>query len=319
MQLKGFHHLTAITGDAGGNRDFYTGPLGMRLVKKTVNQDDVSAYHLFYADGKATPGTDITFFDWPAPRERRGTHSIARTGFRVGGNKSLNYWSERLRELSVKHGGVLERDGRETLEFEDPEGQRLSLVVDEKRAGGNPWEKSPVPAEHQILGLGPIVISVPELESTEAILTKLMEMRRVREYQAAATDGSAGTSTVHVYEMGEGGPSAELHVAVEPGLRPASQGAGGVHHVAYRVPTFDEYEQWEERLKQFRVPSSGPVDRYYFRSLYFREPNGILFELATDGPGFATDEPMEALGERLALPPFLEPRRKEIEAGLKPL
>jgi glyoxalase family protein len=319
MQLKGIHHLTAITADARGNRGFYTGALGLRLVKKTVNQDDVSAYHLFYADGLATPGTDITFFDWPAPREHRGTHSIVRTGFRVGSAESLRYWSDRLGELSVKHTEVAERGGRAMIDFEDPEGQRLRLVVDEKRAGGNPWEKSPVPAEHQILGLGPITISVPTLDATDAILTQLMEMREVREFQSVASDGSSGSSSVHVYEMGDGGPSSELHVAVEPGLRPASQGAGGVHHVAFRVPTFEEYDQWDERLKKLRIPSSGPVDRYYFRSLYFREPNGILFELATDGPGFGSDEPMESLGEKLALPPFLEPRRKEIEAGLKPL
>jgi glyoxalase family protein len=319
MQLKGFHHLTAVTADARGNRGFYTGPLGLRLVKKTVNQDDVSAYHLFYADGAGSPGTDITFFDWPARRERRGTHSIVRTGFRVPSAESLNYWSGRLGELGIAHSEIAERDGRARMEFEDPEGQRLALVVDEKRAGGKPWEKSPVPAEHQILGLGPITISVPTIEATDAILTQLMEMRKVREYEAPASDGSAGRSMVSVYEMGDGGPSSELHVAVEPDSKPASQGAGGVHHVAFRVPTFEEYDRWDERLRKLRIPSSGPVDRYYFRSLYFREPNGILFELATDGPGFASDEPMETLGEKLALPPFLEPRRAEIEAGLKPI
>ncbi len=326
MQLRGFHHLTAITGDIAGNRKFFTDLLGMRLVKKTVNQDDVSAYHLFYADGRARPGTDVTFFDWPMPREQRGTHSIARTGLRVP-TSSLSYWHDRLRERGVTHRDVVERDGRQVIDFDDPEGQRLSLVADLTVAAENEnaWEKSPVPAEHQIRGLGPITISVPRRDPTDAVLTELMGMRRTREYKAAASDGSEGSSPsrVFVYESGADGealgPAGELHVAVEPHLRPAHQGAGGVHHVAFRVLTYEEYDQWTERLRTAGVPQSGPVDRYYFRSLYFREPNGILFELATDGPGFASDEPMDQLGERLALPPFLEPRRTAIEAGLKPI
>ena len=318
-QLTGFHHLTAVTADAKGNRAFYTDTLGMRLVKKTVNQDDVSAYHLFYADGRGSPGTDITFFDWPSPRERRGTHSIVRTGLRVAGPDGLKYWAGRLADRGVKRGDVIVRDGRPTLDLEDPEGQRLSLVADDGEWTPRPWEKSPVPAEHQVRGLGPITISVPEVESTDVVLTGVMGMRPVRQYQGHSSDGSEKTVTVHVYEMGKGGSAAELHVAEEPHLPPARNGAGGVHHVAFRVPTFDEYDQWYERLRQLRVPNSGPVDRFYFRSLYFREPNGILFELATDEPGFAADEPMETLGEKLALPPFLEGRRKAIEAGLKPI
>jgi glyoxalase family protein len=312
MQIPGFHHLTAVSADASGNHAFYTGVLGLRLVKKTVNQDDVSAYHLFYADGKASPGSDITFFDWPVGRERRGTNSIARTGFRVAAG-SLDYWAGRLQSK------IINRGERQTIEFEDPEGQRLSIVADDREGPAHPWAKSPVPAEHQIRGLGPITLSVPTLPLTDKILTRLMEMRPTRQFSAPPSDASAGESIVHVYEMGDGGAHAELQVAVEPDLPAAEQGAGAVHHVAFRVPTVEEYEEWNQRLQAFRVPSSGPVDRYYFRSLYFREPNGILFELATDGPGFATDESMEHLGENLALPPFLEPRRAQIEAGLKPL
>ncbi|NDV87734.1 ring-cleaving dioxygenase [Aurantimonas aggregata] len=312
LALKGIHHLTAITADAPGNLRFYTQLLGLRLVKKTVNQDDTSAYHLFYADGKATPGTDITFFDWPAPRERRGTHAISRTALRVAGSDSLAYWRERLVSAGVDVGAVRDLDGRASLDFEDPEGQRLRLVDDGGKGEANPWDASTVPAEHQIRGLGPITISVPDLSRTAPILTVLMNMREARSYE----DGGA---TVHVFEMGEGGPAAELHVAVEPGLPQASQGAGGVHHVAFRAADIDELHQWTERLKGFRLPSSGEVERYYFRSLYFREPNGILFEIATDGPGFAVDEPMESLGESLSLPPFLEGKRASIEANLKPL
>jgi glyoxalase family protein len=320
MFLTGFHHLTAVTANAPANHHFYTQVLGLRLVKKTVNQDDTSAYHLFYADGLASPGTDITFFDWPVTRERRGTRSIARTGFRVPSEASLHYWARRLTELKVPHRDIVPIDGRPTLAFEDPEGQRLALLAEGDPSPAHPWEKSPVPAEHQVRGLGPITLSIPDLARTAPVLTDLMNMMKVREYTAPSTDGSEAPAAVHVYQMAPaGGPATELHLAVEPHLPPAHAGAGGVHHVAFRTPTFEQYDQWAERLQQARVPSSGPVDRYYFRSLYFREPNGILFEIATDGPGFAADEPLDHLGEQLALPPFLEPRRQQIEARLKPL
>lgn len=311
MQLTGIHHLTAVTSDAPRNHRFYTETLGLRLVKKTVNQDDVSAYHLFYADGVASPGSDITFFDWPVEREKRGTHSIIRTALRVSGADTLEWWKQRFAAAGVTHSGIVDRDGRSTLDFEDFEGQRLSLVDDGGAGESHPWQRSPVPAEHQIRGLGPITISVPELSPTELVLTQVMGMTRVREFATNA-------SQTHVYQMGPGGASAELHVAVEPELPPARPGAGGVHHVAFRIPDTD-YNAWAERLKQARIPNSGPVDRFWFRSLYFREPNGVLFEIATDGPGFATDEPLARLGETLSLPPFLESQRKEIEAGLKPL
>lgn len=310
MQLTGIHHLTAVTAQARRNHEFYTRTLGLRLVKKTVNQDDVSAYHLFYADGAASPGCDLTFFDWPAPREKRGTRSVVRTGMRVCGDAPLAWWLDRFRTEGVAHGGVVEWFGRKAIEFEDFEGQRLALVADAGAPTGKPWERSPVPPEMQIAGLGPIVISVPELAPTAEVLTHVLAMRE------RGTDGKNGSVTV--FEMGPGGPGAELHVRVE-GAGTARQGAGGVHHVAFRVPTDEQYLAWARKLEEMGVPSSGPVDRFYFKSLYFREPGGVLFELATDGPGFATDEKLEALGERLALPPFLEGRRREIEAGLKPL
>ena len=315
MQLTGIHHLTAVSADAPGNVTFYTRVLGMRLVKKTVNQDDVSAYHLFYADALARPGTDLTFFDWPAAPERRGTHSISRTALRVAGEPTLQWWRQHLAKAGVRHGDIALRDGRLTLDFEDLEGQRLSLVDDGGAGEAHPWQRSPVPVEHQIRGLGPITLSVPELKPTDSVLTSVMNMREVRTYPHPEN----AADTVHVYAMGEGGPAAELHVAVQRDLPAARQGAGGVHHVAFRTPDEAQYDAWADRLRDMRIPNSGKVDRFYFRSLYFREPNGILFEIATDGPGFATDEPLESLGEKLALPPFLEPRRRQIEAGLKPL
>ncbi|MCJ2011616.1 ring-cleaving dioxygenase [Methylobacterium sp. J-076] len=308
MQLTGIHHLTAVTARAADNLAFYTRVLGMRLVKKTVNQDDVSAYHLFYADGLASPGSDITFFDWPAAPERRGAGSISRTHLRVAGG--LDRWCERLDRAGARRGAPEMRDGRLTLDFEDPEGQRLALVDDGGAGEAHPWDRSPVPAPEQIRGLGPIRLAVAQPARTEAVLTGLLGMRRERSFDAPE-------GQITVYGMGPGGPAAEIQL-LHDGSAPARAGAGGVHHVAFRIPDAD-HEAWADRLRSHRVPSSGPVDRYYFRSLYFREPNGILFEIATDGPGFASDEPLDSLGERLALPPFLEPRRAEIEAGLAPL
>ena len=314
MELKGIHHLTAVSAKIRDNHRFYTQTMGMRLVKRSVNQDDVSAYHLFYADAKGTPGSDLTFFDWPVPPERRGTHAITRTSLRVAGESALDWWARRLREHRVSTGDVVERDGRLTIDFEDPEGQRLSLVDDGGEGEAFPWNRSPVPAECQIRGLGPIVMSVPNLRPTDALLRNVTSMRPVRDYPHPDNP----KDTVHVYEMGPGGPRAELHVAVQPGLAPAQPGAGGVHHVAFRTPD-DDYDAWADRLNSLRVPNSGKVDRYWFRSLYFREPNGILFEIASDGPGFSVDEDLETLGEKVVLAPFLEPHRAEIVSKLKPI
>ena len=315
MDLLGIHHLTAISAKIRDNHRFYTQVLGMRLVKRSVNQDDVRAYHLFYADAKGSPGTDLTFFDWPAPREQRGAHSIVRTGLRVNGTNTLTWWLGRFDEMRVPHGEVTERDGRVTLDFEDPEGQRLSLV-DDGGAGDPPatWHNSPVPTEHQIRGLGPITISVPVLEPTGVLLTRVLNMHQARDYRHP--DNPA--NRVHVFAMGDGGAHAELHVAVQPELRPARQGAGGVHHVAFRTPDA-EYDAWANRLSEQHIPNSGKVDRYWFRSLYLREPNGVLFEIATEGPGFAVDEDAAMLGEKVVLPPFLEAQRQEIVANLLPI
>jgi glyoxalase family protein len=314
MDLTGIHHLTAVSARIRDNYRFYTGPMGMRLVKRSVNQDDVSAYHLFYADAKGSPGTDLTFFDWPVPPERRGGRSIVRTALRVNGGETLAWWQGRLRELGVMTGEIIERDGRWTLDLEDPEGQRLSLIDDGGAGEAHPWDRSPVPAERQIRGLGPITLSVPDLQLTDAVLQQVMKMRPVRTYPHPDN----ATQTVHVYEMGLGGPAAELHVGVQPDLPPGRQGAGGVHHVAFRSPDSD-YDAWADRLNELGVPNSGKVDRFWFHSLYFREPNGILYEIASDGPGFGVDEDEATLGEKIVLAPFLEPRRDEIVRNLKPL
>jgi glyoxalase family protein len=253
MQLGGIHHLTAISAKPRENLAFYTGLLGMRLVKKTVNQDDVSAYHLFYADGKANPGTDLTFFDFPAAPELRGTNSISRTGLRVAGEKALGYWRDRLKKAGVETRDIIEVDGRLTQPFEDGEGQRLVLIDDSGAGPASPWEKSPVPAEHQIRGLGPIVLTVHDLSRTTFVLAEVMNMRRVREYAAHGAQ-------IHVFEMGEAreesNPAAELHVLEDKTSPIARQGAGGVHHVAFRTPDEAQYHAWTKRLTDLRIPTA---------------------------------------------------------------
>jgi len=313
MELHGIHHVTAVTARAAENHRFYTQVLGLRLVKKTVNQDDVSAYHLFYADGAGTPGTDLTFFDWPAAPEQRGTRSVVRTGLRVDGSAALDWWGERLATLGVVHDEPAQRDGRTVLDFEDAERQRLSLVADEGSGDvPHPWAQSPVPPEHQIRGLGPLMLSVPQPERSDRVFREVLNLQPTRTYDLAGR-------AVQVYQAGaQSGPGRELHLAGEAGGPSARPGAGGVHHLALRT-TLADYDAWAARLTELGMPNSGPVDRFWFRSLYFREPGGILIEIATDEPGFTADEPAETLGQSLSLPPFLEPRRREIEAGLVPL
>ncbi len=319
MELKGIHHVSAITADAKKNLHFYTEILGLRLVKKTVNQDDTSVYHLFYGDAIGNPGTELTFFEIPmAAANQNGVNSISTTSLRVRNDAALTYWKERLTKYQVDHEPIKERAGRLTLAFTDPEGQRLMLVSDENNegiAGGTPWKKSTVPQEVGLIGLGPVYLTVQQASLTAKMLTDLLGFRKKGTYPSHI----AGQPDIAVYETGEGGTGAEVHLEERNDLPPERMGRGGVHHVAFRVEDEQALREWIEHLKTVRIATSGFVDRFYFRSLYFREPNGILFELATDGPGFDTDEPLEHLGESLALPPFLEPQRADIEKKLKPL
>lgn len=319
MKFKGIHHVSALTASASRNFDFYTKVLGMRLVKKTVNQDDVSVYHLFYGDEKGNPGTELTFFEIPmAGQTREGNNSISATSLRVPSDRALEYWVERLDEHAVEREEIKERAGRLTLLFRDFEGQRIILVSDEHNegvAGGIPWEKGPVPAEYAIVGLGPVQLTVPDPVQTVKVLTELMGFRYKGQYASFVE----GQPEILVFETGEGGTGAEVHVEVRTDLPQERLGRGGVHHVAFRVEDEEELRSWISRISSVGFSNSGFVDRFYFRSLYFREPNGILFEVATDGPGFDTDEHIDHLGESLALPPFLEPKREQIEANLKPL
>ncbi|GAB1157537.1 ring-cleaving dioxygenase [Paenibacillus illinoisensis] len=319
MQIKGLHHVSALTAHAAENYRFYTNVMGLRLIKKTVNQDDVSVYHLFYGDEKGNPGTELTFFEIPmAGQTREGVNSISATSLRVPSDAALQYWIKRFDEYEVPHGEITNRGGRATLSFTDFENQRLILVSDENNTGvpgGKPWDQSPVPAEYGIVGLGPVHLTVQDASLTAAVLTELLGFRQKGTYPAFV----AGQPDVLVFESGEGGSGSEVHVEERNDLPIERPGRGSVHHVAFRVDNEEELKQWVERVRNYSFPNSGFVDRFYFRSLYFREANGILFELATDGPGFDTDEELAHLGESLALPPFLEGRRAEIEANLKPL
>lgn len=316
MQLGGIHHVTAVTANASGNVAFYTGVLGMRLVKKTVNQDDVSAYHLFYADEIGRPGTEMTFFDWSfAAPHRPGAGLVSATAFRVSGREALGWWAERLEEHGISSGEVREREGRAVLPFTDPEGQSLELVDDTGGGAepGVPWEKSPVEASRGIRGIEGVSLALSELGPTLEVMTRVMGFRRAAEY----TEDSHRVVTL---EVGPGGPGTEVRLVERPDLaRHRRVGAGGVHHVAFRAPDEGEHAAWRERLARAGLGVTPVIDRYYFRSIYFREPGGVLFEIATDGPGFAVDEDQDHLGENLSLPPFLEPHRREIEAGLVPL
>ena len=314
--LKGIHHVSAITAKAKENFDFYTKVLGMRLVKKSVNQDDTSVYHLFYADERGNPGTDLTFFEIPyAGHTYPGTNSISATSLRVPSDEALTYWKRRFEDYSVDHDDITTYSGRATLSFRDFEGQRLVLVSDEKNegvSGGAAWEKGPVPKDYAIYGLGPAELTVQSREKTAAILTDVMGFCLSRTYEKEGKE-------VNVYEVGAGGTGAEVHLIEDADLPRERPGRGSVHHVAFRVENQEELQKWVALIKELRIPNSGFVERYYFKSLYFREPNGILFELATDGPGFEGDESFEHLGEKLALPPYFEDQREEIEAKLKPL
>ncbi len=320
LELTGIHHVSSISGNLPINRDFYTGGLGMRLVKKSVNQDATTMYHLFYADGLGTPGTDVTFFDYPgAAPNRNGTGEVAEIGLRVAGDDVLSFWRERFAELGVEHDGLTERAGLPALPFRDQEGHRLALIQEPDETAtppGTPWERSTVPPPNSVLGLSTVTLAVAAADRTIPFMTDSLGFRVIGDKPAPT--GNDGDRDL-VLELGRGGPNATVLMEVRPNARRAQLGAGGVHHVAWRVPDAEKLAGWQQYLAGHVPGITRLIDRYYFRSVYFREPSGILFELATDGPGFDTDESVATMGTTLALPPFLEPQRSRIEANLRPL
>ncbi|MCM3761761.1 ring-cleaving dioxygenase [Alkalihalobacillus oceani] len=311
-ELKGVHHVTAITSSAEENYQFFTYVLGMRLVKKTVNQDDIRTYHLFFADDTGSPGTDMTFFDFPGiPKGSHGTNEISKTSFRVPSDAALDYWVKRFDRLEVEHTGIKEQFGKKTLSFVDFDDQHYQLISDENDSGvasGTPWQKGPVPLEYAITGLGPIFIRIANFDAFKELLEKVMLFKEIAE------EGS-----FHLFEAGEGGNGAQIIVEHNTVLPQARQGFGTVHHVAFRVEDRSVLEEWINRLPRFGLQTSGYVDRFFFESMYTRVAPQILFELATDGPGFMGDEPYETLGEKLSLPPFLEGKREQIESIVRPI
>lgn len=311
-QLKGLHHVTAITSSAERNYEFFTHVLGMRLVKKTVNQDDIQSYHLFFADDRGSAGTDMTFFDFPGiPKGLHGTNEIFKTSFRVPNDAALLYWQKRFDRLAVKHTGIDEQFGKKRISFVDYDDQQYQLVSDELNRGvapGIPWQRGPVPLEHAITGLGPLIIRVTNFDSFKEVLEKVLLFKEI------AQDGP-----FHLFEVGEGGNGASVVVEHNTSLPEARQGFGTIHHAAFRVENRAALDEWDQRMSGFGFSTSGYVNRHFFESLYVRVAPKILFEFATDGPGFMGDEPYETLGEKLSLPPFLEPKREQIEKLVRPI
>ncbi len=302
--IPGLHHVTAITGNAGRNFDFYAGLLGLRLVKRTVNFDDPATYHLYYGDAAGSPGSVITFFVWPnGARGRQGAGQVAITSFAIP-QTALGYWVARLVQHAVRYEGPTRRFDEQVLAFRDPDGLSLELVARQGLEHGQSWDGAAVPPEYAIQGIHGVTLWEENPGRTAAMLNDHLAFRLVREeddrVRFAAGDEVADVVQAHGFWRGE-------------------VGVGTVHHVAWRTPDDEEEQQWREKLTRLGYDVTPVRDRQYFRSIYFREPGGVLFEIATDLPGFAVDEPAERLGTHLQLPPWLEPHRSRIEQSLPPL
>ncbi|MBD1222089.1 ring-cleaving dioxygenase MhqE [Virgibacillus halodenitrificans] len=307
--LLGIHHVTAMTDDAVRNYKFFTEVLGMRLVKKTVNQDDIHTYHTFFADDVGSPGTDMTFFDFPdVPKGASGSNSISRVGLRVPDDAALEYYLERFKAFGVKNEGIQELFDKKVLPFEEADGQKYQLFSDENNQGvapGKPWKNGPVPQDKAIYGLGPIEITVSYFDDFKKVLSEVYDMKPILE-----------EDNVTLFNVGEGGNGGQIILRKDE-TTPSRQGYGQVHHVSFRVKDHETIKKWEAKYNELGMGHSGNVDRFYFEALYTRVGD-ILIELSTDGPGFMDDEPYETLGESLALPPFLESKREYIEGQIRP-
>ncbi|MCM3176607.1 ring-cleaving dioxygenase [Cytobacillus horneckiae] len=309
-KISGHHHISMITKNARQNNYFYREVLGLRRVKMTVNQDDPSMYHLFYGDKTGSAGTELSFFEIPlVGRTYRGTNAITQIGLLLPTEASLHFWEKRFEAYGVQHGSITTYSNRPALHFEDAEGLRMVLMASngEKIEHWETWEKSNVPAEHQIMGMGTVEITVRRVDKLARTLTELFGYTEISRTEEEA-----------VFQSIQGEVFGEIVVKYLDG--PAEKpGRGSIHHLAIRAKDDEELAYWDEQVRARGFQSTGVVDRYYFKSLYFRESNGILFEIATDGPGFTIDGDIDTLGENLDLPPFLEERRAEIEQKLKPI
>jgi glyoxalase family protein len=306
--MSGIHHVTAISGKASRNVDFYTRTLGLRLVKKTVNFDDPGTYHLYYGDEQGKPGTILTFFPWEhAAPGRNGVGQAEETSFRIP-TESIGYWTQRLIEKGVPHQAPEKRFGEPVLAFTDPDGQNLALVGVAGASGEPAWSDGSIPAEHAIRGFHGVTLMLDKAAPTGAILTGVFGFKETRR------EGRLVRYTV------EGAPGNVVTIRETGGFLPGRMGRGSVHHIAFRAADDAQQADMAKKVRDdHRLAPTQQLDRNYFRSVYFREPGGILFEIATDQPGFAVDEQVASLGRDLKLPPFLEPHRREIEAALPPL
>jgi len=306
--ITGLHHVTVIAGDAQENLDFYAGVLGMRLVKKTVNQDVPGTYHLFYADGEAHAGTDLTFFPWPdmAPGQQ-GVGLTVEVALAVPLD-SLEYWADRLAQHGIPMGNPSSRFGERLLTFADPHGLRLALVETADVREFTSWTRSSVPEASQVRGLHGVRLLVRSAAPTVELLTGTLGFEEVGQEDGWRRFALPGTRSGRVLDIREA-----------PTERQGTWGTGSVHHIAWRVPDDATEVEVQDRLSHAGRRPTEVIDRFWFKSVYFKEPGGALFEVATDGPGFGVDEPLEQLGARLVLPPWLEQRRTMIESGLPPL
>jgi len=306
--MNGIHHITAIAGDPQANINFYTQVLGLRLVKLTVNYDDPSTYHLYFGDAAGNPGSILTFFAWPgAPRGRKGSGQAIATSFSIS-DGSIDYWTNRLKAHKIHFKGPDHRLEERVISFSDPDGLDLELVSTTISSDKNPWTKGPVPVEHAIRGFHHVTLSEQHDERTIQLLTQSMGFRSL---------GREGDWTR--FETGQGGPGAIVDVLEQPTVPRGLISVGTVHHVAWRTPSDEEQLEWRAVLGNAGMNVTPVIDRKYFHSIYYREPGGVLFEIATEPPGFTVDQSVEELGTRLMLPPWLETRRQEIEASLSPL
>ncbi len=307
MEVPGIHHVTAITADAQRNVDFYAGLLGLRLVKLTVNYDDPSVYHIYYGDATGRPGSLLTFFAWPgASRGRLGTGMAANVALDIGPD-AAGYWAGRLERHGVERAAMRVPERGEVIAFKDPDGLAIELVARAESDGGAPWGGGGVPREAAIRGIFGVTLFVRRAAETAALLGTLGLRHQ-------STRGSRLRCVA-----GDGGPGAVVEVAEFPLLEAGSVSAGTVHHVALRAPDAAAQRAWRARIADAGFPVTGVIDRTYFRSIYFREPGGVLLEIATDGPGFAVDEAVQRLGSALMLPGSLAAQRERLARQLPPL
>ncbi len=308
MNLLGLHHITAMASDARANVDFYTRVLGLRFVKKSVNQDDPGTYHLYYGDYAGSPGTILTFFPWAGLRRGRpGTGQAYATAYSIA-TDALPYWQERLTRLGVKTEPVTTRFADKVLTLFDPDGLRIELVATAEVDQRAPAPSNDVPAAHAIRGFHSSTLGLVDAKPTATVLTQTMGYREV----AQETHRTR-------YTVAGGGPGTYVDLLTDPALPRGLNGAGTIHHVAFRTADDAGHVQAHTEVTRSGLHISPVIDRAYFKSIYYREPAGVLFEIATDQPGFAIDEPVETLGTKLGLPPHLEPHRAEIEAALPKL